>query len=108
VTNAGQPLVVQGADIGLGMVAVGFYPMHDESQELVELTSAKADANGYFELIDGIPPGTYRITVRQWDPYPNVDRLQGKFDEKRSPIIRQFTGEESELAIDVSKPEAKP
>jgi hypothetical protein len=103
VTNAGQPLEVEGTDVGLGSVAVGFYPMYD-GEELVELTSAQANAEGHFELIDGIPPGTYRITVRQWDPYPQVDRLKGKFDEKRSKIVRQLTGEE-DLVIDVSKPE---
>ena len=51
----------------------------------------------------GLPPGKYRIAVRQWDPYPDTDKLGGKFDAQNSPIVREITGEE-DIVIDLSKP----
>ena len=37
-----------------------------------------------FEVYDGIKPGEYLITVRQWEPYPSNDLLKGKFGPKKS------------------------
>ncbi len=104
VTSGGAPLHVEGRDIGLGMVTIGFFPMVEDGP-LVEATSAQADAEGNFELIDGLEPGKYLISVRQWDPYPQTDRLKGRFDERNSKIIRDFSGNEAELVIDVLDPE---
>jgi hypothetical protein len=53
---------------------------------------------------NGLPAGKYRIVVRQWDPFPDFDRLGGRFDEQNSPIIREIT-EDTEINIDVSRPE---
>ena len=52
---------------------------------------------------NGIPPGKYRIAVRQWDPYPDRDRLEGKFSEKETPIVRDVDGK-TPIDIDLSKP----
>ncbi len=105
VTSGGAPLHVERRDIGLGMVTIGFFPIVEDGP-LVEATSAQADAEGNFEVIDGLEPGKYLISVRQWDPYPQIDRLQGRFDERNSKIIRDFSGDEAELVIDVSDPES--
>lgn len=102
VTDGGQPLHVEGRHLGLGAVTIGFCPMEDGP--LVEATSAQADPEGYFEVIDGLEPGKYLVTVRQWDPYPQIDRLQGRLDQRNSKIIREFSGDEAELIIDVSNP----
>ncbi len=105
VTSGGAPLHVERRDIGLGMVTIGFFPMVEDGP-LVEATSAQADAEGNFEVIDGLEAGKYLISVRQWDPYPQTDRLQGRFDERNSKIIRDISGDEAELVIDVSDPES--
>jgi hypothetical protein len=108
VTNAGQPLQVEGRDLGLGMVKIELYPIGDDGQQSTNPEGTVADADGSFEVPgrdgNGIPPGKYRIVLRQWDPYPQVDKLKGRFDEQNSQIVREITGKE-EILIDVSKPE---
>lgn len=104
VTNAGVPLEVQGREMGLGMVAVGFCPLGDGKAMAVETASASVDSEGQFEVIDGIEPGKYLVTIRQWDPYPQVDKLNGKFDERNSRVIREIT-EDTEIVLDVSQPD---
>ncbi len=108
VTDNGWPLQVADRDLGLGMVLVQFYGIGDDGQQSTDPEEAEVDAEGNFEVAgragSGIPPGKYRIAVRQWDPYETVDRLNGRFDEENSQIIREITGEE-EIVIDVSKRE---
>jgi hypothetical protein len=108
VHSAGEPLHVKGRDIGLGMVQIQFYRLDEDGQQSTITAEAVANADGRFDAPGrqgrGIPPGKYRIAVRQWDPYPQVDKLQGKFDEKRSRVVREIPGE-GDLDIDVSKPE---
>ena len=107
VTDAGRPLEVKGRDLGLGTVVVQFYRIGQDGRQSTDPEEAQVDADGNFKVPgrrgDGIPPGRYRIAVRQWDPYPQVDRLKGRFDERNSPIIREIAGEE-DIVIDVSKP----
>ncbi len=108
VTDAGNVLQVEGRDIGVGYVRVEFYRIGDDGQQATESEGCVVDENGNFSLRgatgNGIPPGKYRIAVRQWDPFPDVDRLEGRFDAENSPIIREVTGQE-DIVIDVSKPE---
>lgn len=109
VTNAGQPLTVKGQEIGLGFVEVKFCKYEGEGKRTAanDAFTTKTDASGSFKISGrfghGIPPGKYRIAVRQWDPYPSNDVLAGKFDEEHSPFIRDITRRES-LEIDLSKP----
>jgi hypothetical protein len=106
LTNAGEPLRVAGADVGLGMVVVEFYPLDEKGQPPTEpLETAHVPASGEFNLVDGIPPGRYRIAVRQWDPYPQVDRLENRFDVHNTKIVRDLTDQTETLEIDVSRPE---
>ena len=108
VTNAGQPLPVAGREMGLGMVRVEFYRIGEDGQQTSDPETAGVDKDGYFRVRgpdgNGIPPGKYRIAVRQWDPFPDTDRLEGKFDENNSPIVREIATR-AEIIIDVSKPE---
>ena len=110
VTNAGKPLTVQGRDIGLGFVAVLFCRCQGEGASAATgggIYSCQADADGNFKVVgrfgNGIPPGKYRIAVRQWDPFPQHDALDGKFDENCSPILREINRSDF-LEIDLSKP----
>lgn len=107
LTNAGQPLTVQGMDVGIGMIQVEFYRIGPDGKQLETPETATVDADGYFNVTGrggGLPPGKYKIAVRQWDPYPQVDKLQGRFDAQNSPIVREITGD-GDLLIDLSKPE---
>ena len=89
---------------------VAFIEMKGEGREAKagEVFTTHADENGAFKMAgrlgNGLPPGKYRIAVRQWDPFPQTDRLGGKFGEKSTRIVREVTGKE-EIVIDVSKPE---
>ncbi len=110
VTNAGQPLQVARADVGAGWVQIVF--SKDAGTGAVvdpnQTYTTKADDSGAFELKgrfgNGIPPGKYRIAVRQWDPYPDKDRLDGKFSEQQTPIVREVA-DKLTIEIDLSKPE---
>ena len=105
VTNAGQPLTT--SDPVYGYVEVVFISV-PEGDKPPESFTARADASGSFsvagKLGEGIPPGKYRIAVRQWDPWPDTDKLERKFDEQNTKIVREVTGE-GDINIDVSKPE---
>jgi hypothetical protein len=105
VTNAGQPLAVKGRDVGLGYVELHFYRMHDDGAVDTSPNDAAVDESGNFSVRGrdggGLPPGKYKITVRQLDPAPNNDKLKGRFDLKNSRIVRELTGEgEEEITID--------
>jgi hypothetical protein len=109
LTNAGQPLTVKGMDFGLGFIEVRFckYPGEGKPIPLNDTFPTQADASGNFKVLgrfgNGIPPGKYRIAVRQWDPYPSNDALGGKFDVQHSPLIRDISRSET-LEIDLAKP----
>jgi hypothetical protein len=69
----------------------------------------------------GIPPGKYRVGVRQWSYTPppsggrmdpkvyrsakGLDLLGGKYEENSSPIVREITDKDKTVEIDISKPE---
>lgn len=107
VTQNGQPLAVKNRELGLGIVRVVFYQVNDDGSVSTDPHDASADEQGNFVVYgregQGIPPGKYKITVGQFDPYPDVDKLNGQFNLKNSKIIRQVSGEP--LEIDVSRPE---
>jgi hypothetical protein len=100
--DGGKPLEVQNRAVKIGRVVVGFWRMDSPETprtELTETTSADVDESGNFELVDGIAPGTYLITIRQWDPYPSVDRLKSKFSEQESNIIREFAEQKQPIEL---------
>jgi hypothetical protein len=51
----------------------------------------------------GIPPGMYKITVEQFDPFPTTGKLGGQFNERNSKIEREVTGSDH-FDIDLDKP----
>ena len=108
VTNAGQPLKISNPMVG--WVEVAFIEMKGEGKEAKagEIFTTHSDESGAFavagRLGNGLTPGKYRIAVHQWDPFPQTDKLGGKFGEKSTRIVREVTGKE-EILIDVSRPE---
>ena len=47
------------------------------------------------QYVAQIPPGDYRVVVQQLDPYPNVDKLKGKFTQAKTPIKKTVVGGET-------------
>jgi hypothetical protein len=103
ITNGGEPLQVSDK----GHIVVTF------SKEVADAAQgdgfgADLQPDGTFRVVGktggGIPPGKYRISVQQFDPYPTTDKLKGKFAPGKSPIVRDITGTTT-LNIDLSKPE---
>lgn len=103
LTNAGEPLTVEGYENGTGFIVVGFHPIVD-GKPIEETTAAHADEMGKFEIVEGIEPGEYLITVRQWQPYQSNDLLKGKFAPNKSKIRRNIEGD-TVLDLDVANPE---
>jgi hypothetical protein len=107
VTNGGEPLRVNGRELGLGYVEVHFYHIREDGSIDPDPADAGVEESGEFSVRGrdgrGIPAGKYRITVRQLDPAPDNDKLGGRFNLQNSRIVREVAGEE--ILIDVSRPE---
>jgi hypothetical protein len=108
VTNAGAPLKVNRPDVGLGYVELHFYRINDDGSVNTDPADAAVEPSGDFTVRGrdgrGLPPGKYKITVRQLDPAPDNDKLQGRFNLKTSKIVRDISPDK-EIVIDVSRPE---
>ena len=98
-----KPLDVANRELGLGMVTLEFIPV-EATGPTPQKYGATADKDGRFSFPGGVPPGKYKVAVRQWDPYPNADKLQGAFAEGKTPIVRTLDGSGS-IAIDLAQPE---
>jgi hypothetical protein len=107
LTNNGQPLVVKGRDIGLGWVELHFYRMHDDGTIDKDPADAGVEESGEFTVRGrdggGLPPGKYKITVRQLDPGPDNDKLSGRFNLENTPLVREVV-EGEEIIIDLARP----
>ena len=103
LSDGGEILDVEGRENGTGMIVIGFHPVVD-GKPIEETTTAVVDQEGKFEIPQGIEPGDYLITVRQWQPYPENDLLKGKFGPRKSKI-RRTIGADTELVIDIAAPE---
>ncbi len=105
VTRGGKPLEVNAMT---GKLVVTFVPIVENSKELVDPNHAVIEATtGKFKVPGtdgkGIAGGKYRVCISQYDPFPTTDKLQGKFAEGKSPIIREIKGDE-DIEIDIDKP----
>jgi len=108
LTKGGQPLEVSGREVGTGRVVVEFYQLKDDGSVSTDPFEAEVAPDGSFQVAGlkgrGIPPGKYKIAVRQWDPYPQTDRLNGAFSRDQTPLVRQVESGKP-LVIDLDKPE---
>lgn len=104
LTKGGQPLAVSQGMGDYAHVAAIFIPLGHQATQF----NCKVAADGTFTAAssDGsVPaPGKYRVAVRQWDPFPRTDKLNGAFDEDRSPIVVEITNPPTDLVIDLDKP----
>lgn len=106
--NGGELLKVANAEIGVGKVEVTFYRVNEAGKpdESNPMSAIVDPATGEFRpggpTGAGLPNGTYKVAVRQWDPYPEVDVLKGKFDAAHTPIELVVDGTKT-LDIDLSK-----
>jgi hypothetical protein len=64
----------------------------------------RCEKDGTFEIPE-VPPGKYRIGIEQFDPNPQIDKLNGAFRAGDSKIIREIDGK-APVVIDLAKPKA--
>ena len=106
VTKGGQPLPVNTSMGDYAYVQAIFTPTTATGGAPFNVRVG-ADGSFTVENADGKPPpaGKYRVAVRQWEPFPQTDKLGGAFDEKKSPIIVEITDPPQDLNIDLDKPQ---
>lgn len=80
----------------------------DPSQSRNPIDAIVTEADGSFEVKGpdkrGIPAGKYKFCLEWKDDFPfGKDKLEGKFNEANSKIIRDLPGS-GDLSLDVSKP----
>lgn len=106
LTKSGTPVQVDKAKLGdYARVEATFIPVASTGGPKM---SAEVKDDGTFTLATSegkpLPPGKYRVAVRQWEPYPQTDLLNGKFDEKNTPLVVEIGDPSQELLIDLDKP----
>lgn len=105
VLYRGKPMAIKEIEgQRVGRVRVWF--VQQDVPPPVEPREATVEPDGSFAFQpDERPPaGKYRICVTWQDDYPTgTDRLNGKFEEANSPIIRVIPSD-SPIEIDVGKP----
>jgi hypothetical protein len=103
ITKGGQPLPVNTSMGAYAYVEAILIPPGGGAPYT---TRVAADGSFAVELAEGasIPPGQYRVAVRQWEPYPQTDKLGGRFDEKNTQIVVTVAAPPKELVIDLDKP----
>lgn len=102
ITRNGETMAVKPM---VGRLTISFYPVAAEGAAVVEEADLQAD--GTFTVPgkngNGIPPGKYKIAVVWQDDFPTgPDKLNGKYNEKNTPLIREIQAG-STLEIDVGK-----
>lgn len=106
LTKGGAPLTVDSSKLGdYAKVEVIFVPT--EKQQGYK-QSAKVGTDGSFTLATEsgkpLPPGKYKVAVRQWEPYPTKDLLGGKYDENKTPLSITIAADTKTVDIDMEKP----
>ncbi len=106
VTKAGEVMKVKEQ---VGRLRLWLVPQDVKGADLIEATVIAAD--GTFEVKGpdgrGIIAGKYRICLEWKDDFPfGKDKLEGKFSEANSKIIRDLPGS-GDIILDVGKPEGK-
>lgn len=106
LTKSGQPVTVNNAQMGdYARVEVLF--LREGTQDTPIALRVGPDGTFALATDDGnpLPAGKYRVGVRQWEPYPSNDLLQGKFDVAKTPIRVELTNEKKDIVIDIDKPQ---
>jgi hypothetical protein len=99
IVRNGQPLKLSPT----GILQVTLKPDVSEGEQFTPKTTECDRNTGKFEIRD-VRPGKYKIGVQQFDPNPQVDKLNGGFLPDKGKIVRDIDGK-SPLTIDLDKPE---
>jgi hypothetical protein len=86
-----------------GVLQLTLQPDVGEGEQFTPKTAECDRETGKFEIHD-LRPGKYKIGVQQFDPTPQVDKLNGKMRPENSKIVRDIDGK-TPLTIDLDKPE---
>ena len=94
VVKDGVPFVLPGREVGLGDVEIQLVPLAlvgaaNGSETGLQIETAIADGEGRFQVKGpgrGVPPGTYRLSVRARDKGFDSDALQGAFSPEKTPV----------------------
>lgn len=78
-----------------GRILVSFHP-EDTADTKGPYPADVNQSDGTFEVKGkdggGIPPGKYRVSVQQFDPYPGTDLLKGRFEGRNTKIVVDVKG----------------
>jgi hypothetical protein len=97
VTRGGQPLPVSKT----GYVQIMLLP--DVGADMQYTTRVgRCEADGTFSIPE-VSPGKYKIGVEQFDPNPQIDKLNGAFRAGDGKIVRDVDGK-TPINIDLAKP----
>ena len=96
VLRNGQPIPVSKT----GYVQVMLLPDVADDQQYTTRVS-RCEADGTF-MIPDVTPGKYKIGIEQFDPNPQIDKLNGAFRAGDSKVIREIDGK-TPIDIDLAK-----
>jgi hypothetical protein len=98
VLKNGQPIAVSPT----GYVQVTLHPDAGPDAQFTPRIAECDRATGKFAIRD-VLPGKYKIGVEQFDPNPQIDKLNSAFRADTGRIIREIDGK-APLVIDIAKP----
>lgn len=106
VAKAGEVMKVKEQ---VGRLRLWLVPLDSKGADITDAVVNAAE--GTFEVKGpdgrGIPPGKYKFCLEWKDDFPfGKDKLEGKFNEANSKIIRDLPGT-GDILLDVGKPEGK-
>jgi hypothetical protein len=97
VVRAGQPMAVSNT----GYVQVMLLP-DVGADENYTTRVGRCEKDGTFKITE-VPPGKYKIGIEQFDPNPQIDKLNGAFRAGDSKIVVNIDGK-APLNLDLAKP----
>ncbi|MFO0864371.1 MAG: hypothetical protein U0744_06885 [Gemmataceae bacterium] len=105
VTFNGEPMKAKTIN-GMKIGSVKVWVVKQEGADPLGKREATVKDDGTFAFEGLTKPlgGKHKICVEWKDDFSGPDKLNKKFDEKNSKIIRNFP-EDKEINIDLSKPE---
>jgi hypothetical protein len=98
ITRDGKPLEWKSDE---GVLDVKFVPLDRDRDKNVYRAETDRKAGAY--TIAGIPPGSYRVSIQQMDPYPTHDLLGFALSMAESTIIHDVTKEGEVIDIDLPR-----
>jgi hypothetical protein len=98
VSKNGQPLKVSKQ----GVVEIMFVSQGSDTERQKTKTAEADPETGKYQ-IKGIEVGKYKVTIRQIDPMPTTDLLDGAFNKQNSKILRDVESNDQVIDIDIAR-----